>query len=90
MRLEILSTSYTGRPGKIALKGNFLGAVRNIRVKISNQFILLKIYMWLPTHYEVKEVQYGVDAACHNARKDLAKEKNEHIYNNYSILFHRF
>ena len=34
--LEILSTSYAGRPGKIALKGNFLGAVRNIRVKISN------------------------------------------------------
>ena len=36
--LEILSTSYAGRPGKVALKGNFLGAVRNIRVKISNHF----------------------------------------------------
>ena len=36
--LEILSTSYTGRPGKIAPKGNFLGSVRNIRVKISNRF----------------------------------------------------
>ena len=35
--LKILSTSYTGRPGKIALKGNFLGAVRNIRVKILNR-----------------------------------------------------
>ena len=34
--LEILSTSYTGRPGKLVLKGNFLGAGRNIRVKISN------------------------------------------------------
>ena len=38
--LEILSTSYAGRPGKIALKGNFLGAGRNIRVKISNHFML--------------------------------------------------
>ena len=40
--LEFLSTSYAGRPGKIALKGNFLGAVRNIRVKISNHFMLTR------------------------------------------------
>ena len=40
--LEILSTSYAGRPGKIALKGNFLAVVRNIRVKISNQFYAVR------------------------------------------------
>ena len=49
--LEILSTSYTGRPGKIALKGNFLGAVRNIRVKISNHFMLLEKHMQLSSNY---------------------------------------
>ena len=36
--LEFSSTSYAGRPGKVALKGDFLGAVRNIRVEISNHF----------------------------------------------------
>ena len=36
--LEFSSTSYAGRPGKTALKGSFLGAVRNIRVENSNHF----------------------------------------------------
>ena len=40
--LEFSSTSYTGRPGKVALKGDFLGAVRNIRVENSNQKMLQK------------------------------------------------
>ncbi len=35
--LEFSSTSYTGRPGEIAPRGNSLGAVRNIRVENSNQ-----------------------------------------------------
>ncbi|MBQ3413487.1 GTPase ObgE [Candidatus Saccharibacteria bacterium] len=40
--LEFLSTSYAGRPGKIVASGdNFLGAVRNIRVKNSNQDFML-------------------------------------------------
>ena len=39
--LEILSTSYAGKPGKVALTGDFLGYVRNIRVKISNHFMIL-------------------------------------------------
>ncbi len=34
--------SYTGNPGKLALAGNFLGCVRNIRVKNPNHFMLLK------------------------------------------------
>ena len=52
VRLEILSTSYAGRPGKFALKGNFLGAVRNIRVKISNRFYTIKkIGYGHPFHY---------------------------------------
>ena len=37
--LEFLSTSYTGKPRKSALKGDFLGCGRNIRVKNSNQII---------------------------------------------------
>ena len=40
--LGFLSTSYTGNPGKVALTGNFLGCVRNIRVKNPNHFMLLK------------------------------------------------
>ena len=40
--LEFSSTSYTGRPGKTALKGSFLGAGRNIRVENSNHFMLQK------------------------------------------------
>ena len=34
--LDFSSTSYAGRPGKTALEGSFLGAVRNIRVENSN------------------------------------------------------
>jgi hypothetical protein len=37
--LGFLSTSYTGNPGKLALEGNFLGCVRNIRVKNPNQIL---------------------------------------------------
>ena len=40
--LEFSSMSYAGRPGKTALKGSFLGAVRNIRVENSNQGMLQK------------------------------------------------
>ena len=36
-RLEFSSTSYAGQPGKTALKGSFLGDVRNIRDENSNQ-----------------------------------------------------
>ena len=36
--LEISSTSYTGRPGEPPLRGEPLGAGRNIRVEISNHF----------------------------------------------------
>ena len=40
--LKFLSTSYAGNPGKVALMGNFLGCVRNIRVKNLNHFMLLE------------------------------------------------
>ncbi len=40
--LEFSSTSYAGRPGKTALEGSFLGAVRNIRVENSNQNLKLQ------------------------------------------------
>ena len=40
--LEFLSTSYAGQPRKTAASGSFLGAVRNIRVKNSNHFMLQK------------------------------------------------
>ena len=36
--LEILSTSYAGAPREPPLRGEPLGHVRNIRVKISNHF----------------------------------------------------
>ena len=36
--LEILSTSYAGTPAEPPLRGEPVGSVRNIRVKISNQF----------------------------------------------------
>ena len=40
--LEFLSTSYAGRPGEPPLRGEPLGAGRNIRVKNSNHFMLQK------------------------------------------------
>ena len=50
MGLGFLSTSYTGRPGKVALSGNFLGAVRNIRVKNPNHFTLPEKHVWSPVY----------------------------------------
>lgn len=43
--LEILSMSYTGAPRELSFQDEPLGHVRNIRVKISNHFMLLKKYM---------------------------------------------
>lgn len=53
--LEFSSTSYTGRPGKVALTGNFLGAVRNIGVENSNQFKHQKKQIPSPVHIENTE-----------------------------------
>ena len=43
--LEILSTSYAGAPREPSFQDEPLGHVRNIRVKISNHFMLLKKHM---------------------------------------------
>ena len=55
--LEILSTSYAGNPGKVALKGNFLGCVRNIRVKISNRlYAVRKTFATIPQLIQRKDL----------------------------------
>ena len=40
--LGFSSTSYAGNPGKLALAGNFLGCVRNIRVKNSKSILFCR------------------------------------------------
>lgn len=55
--LEILSMPCTRCPGKIALVGNFLGVVRNVRVKISNRLhAVRKVFATTPQLLQRKDL----------------------------------